>query len=101
MELPDLSGASAAGHRHERMAPALLVESLQAQAFADLSEQLTGARLRRIVAIAQLPQPEKETELQNFEQRISPAIAALPPAHQVLLRRRLEERLSWARTHEP
>lgn len=74
---------------------------LQAQAFADLSEQLTGARLRRIVAIAQLPQPEKETELQNFEQRISPAIAALPPAHQVLLRRRLKERLSWARTHEP
>ena len=73
----------------------------QAEAFADLSEKLTGRRLRRIVAIAQLDPAEKETALRHFADTVTPLIDALPRRQQPLLRRRLRERLRWARATGP
>lgn len=74
---------------------------LQAVAFADLSEKLTGERVKRIVAIAQLGPDEREAELRRFETLVDTAIGDLPRARRPLLRRRLKARMEWARSHEP
>ncbi|WP_290219239.1 glycosyltransferase family 2 protein [Corynebacterium atrinae] len=72
---------------------------LQAEAFADLSETITGVRLKRLVAIAQLPPDDKEPQLQQFDQLVGAAIAELPRASQPVLRRRLNRRIEWARQY--
>ncbi len=68
----------------------------QAEAFADLAEQLTGARLERIVALK-----GRDHELQNFEKHLSAAIAASPQPHRWWLQHRLRQRLAWARQASP
>lgn len=76
-------------------------DPLQAEAFADLSEVLTGVRLKRLVAIAQLPPEERQPQLQQFEQLVGAAIAKLPRTSQPLVRRRLNRRIDWARQYSP
>ena len=72
---------------------------LQAAAFADLAEKLTGQRLQRIVAIAHLPHNKKEAELEQFAALITAASAELPLGQRLLVRRRLAERLAWAKKY--
>ncbi|WP_316668356.1 glycosyltransferase family 2 protein [uncultured Propionibacterium sp.] len=72
----------------------------QARAFADLSERLTDARLRRIVAMAALPPAEREAELARFRAAVEPAIGALGPRRAAVLTRRLEARQSWLRAQK-
>lgn len=77
-------------------------DPLQAEAFADLSEQLTGRRLRRIVSIALTdPGETREAELREFEETMTRAISTLPLPSRLVLHRRLRKRLEWARDHEP
>ena len=72
----------------------------QAQAFADLSERLTGARLRRIVSMSALPPAEREAEMALFAAAVRPAIDALGPRRAAPLTRRLEARQSWLRNQK-
>lgn len=69
----------------------------QASVFADLSERLTGVRLRRIVSMTALPLDEREQELARFTEAVRPAIDALGPRRAAVLNRRLEARRSWLR----
>lgn len=72
---------------------------LQAEAYADLAERLTGTRLQRLVMTAQLNPTAREPHLREFENRLSALINTLPRWQQPLLRRRLVARLKWARTY--
>ncbi len=77
-------------------------DPLQAEAFADLSEQLTGRRLRRIVSIALMdPGEQRDAQLREFEEIMTRAVSALPLPSRLVLHRRLRKRLEWARDHEP
>jgi hypothetical protein len=73
----------------------------QAEAFADLSEKLTGKRLQRIVAIAHLADDKKAAALAEFAELITAASAELPFGQRQLVRRRLAERLNWAKNYRP
>ncbi|GAB3701065.1 glycosyltransferase family 2 protein [Corynebacterium nasicanis] len=76
-------------------------DPLQAEAFADLSEQLTGARLPRLVTLAHLAPEERESALQTFRERLLTAIDNAPPTARPLLRHRLRERSAWVRGYRP
>ncbi len=73
----------------------------QAEAYAQLAEHLLGEPLPRLVAIAALPQAEKDRQLQRFAALVDPAIRRLPGLYGLMLRRRLAARLTWARTAAP
>ncbi len=69
----------------------------QAQVFGDLAEQLTGVRLRRLVAVARLEPDARETELERTEAALRPHAARLGGIQGRFLARRLDTRLAWAR----
>ena len=69
----------------------------QQDAFAELSERLTGVRLQRIVSMAVLPPAEREAGFARFAAAVEPAIAALGPRRAAVLTRRLAARRSWLR----
>ncbi|MGO3795957.1 MAG: glycosyltransferase family 2 protein [Pauljensenia sp.] len=71
---------------------------LQAQAFADLSEELVGVRLPRLVSLSLLPVPAREEELERFRRAVLPAIDALGGVQARFLRRRLRARSAWVRS---
>lgn len=72
----------------------------QAQAFADLSERLTGVRLRRIVSMSNLSAAEREDEMARFVAAVTPAFDALGSRRAAGLTRRLEARRSWLRNQK-
>lgn len=68
----------------------------QAQAYADLSEQLTGERLPRIVQLPAMPRAERLRVLDSLDAAVTERSAALSRSEQALLRRRLDKRRRWA-----
>ncbi|RLP08985.1 glycosyltransferase family 2 protein [Propionibacterium australiense] len=72
----------------------------QAQAFADLSERLTGVRLSRIVSMSNLTGAEREAEMARFAAAVRPPIEALGSRRAAGLIRRLEARQSWLRNQK-
>ena len=73
-------------------------DSLQAEAFADLSEELVGVRLPRLVSLSLLPGPAREEGLERFRASVLPAIEALGGVQARFLRRRLDARSAWVRS---
>lgn len=73
----------------------------QAEVFARLSESLVGHRLQRLVTIASMPPADKAVELAAFNRAILPAIDAHKGVAAQILRRRLGQRLAWARSYTP
>ena len=70
---------------------------LQAVAFADLSEQVVGIRLPRLVSLVGLPKQRQEEELSRFTKVISASINEIGGFDGRFLRIRLQERVSWVR----
>lgn len=75
--------------------------SEQAAVFAELSERLVGQPLERLVAIASLPPERKATALAAFNRALLPAINAHDSFAAQVLRRKLRQRLAWARSYTP
>lgn len=73
----------------------------QAAVFAQLSERLVGQPLERLVAIASLPPAQKAQALAAFNRALLPAINAHEGAAAQVLRRKLRQRLAWARSFTP
>lgn len=71
----------------------------QAEVFAQLSEHLVGQPLDRLVTIASLPSAQKATELAAFNRALLPAINAPKGVAAQILRRKLRQRLAWARSY--
>jgi len=69
-----------------------------AEAYAQLAEQLTGARAARITSLSiddSLDAAEKRQRLDEFSARFEQAAVRLPRASRRRLRRKLEERRAW------
>lgn len=73
----------------------------QAAVFSELSEGLVGQPLKRLVAIASLPPAQKAVELAAFNRALLPAIHAHEGVAAQILRRKLRQRLAWARAYTP
>lgn len=73
----------------------------QAAVFAQLSEGLVGRPLERLVRIASMPPTQKAAALAEFHRALVPAIDRHDGVAAWLLRRKLNERLAWARSYVP
>lgn len=70
---------------------------LQARAFADLAQRLTGRPLPRLVALPQMPASGARAALDDFEEAFRARLSALPIRAAHRLERRLNGRIRWVR----
>lgn len=72
----------------------------QADAFAELSEKVTGRRLTRLVALTAVDPPHRAERLAEFTAAVEPAVNAVGGPQGIVLRRRLRTRIrqieNWA-----
>ncbi|WP_022867601.1 glycosyltransferase family 2 protein [Schaalia vaccimaxillae] len=71
----------------------------QAEAFADLSYQITGQRLPRLVSLAGLDEHAQDKALHAFSEAVLPHINALDARASASCKRRLSQRIAWVRSH--